>query len=269
MREYRIGDYAHYMGVTPDLLKHYEQFGLVTSNTRENGYRYYPFYQSSKLLECMKLRSYGIPLRDMGDILNEDSAQKVQERLAGQVEEMKRRLVFEQAVVEEYARFSRWLERMQDKQGDWQIRECEEMYFLPHSNQYDFLEDSRIYDVLRDWVSWMPMVKSCKEIRTLGSSDYSWGLIVAADFARKQGIPLNGAVRHLPRRKVLFCDFRGDVCRVREEVRVFGDDYVRETMDRLGLKPAGSMYKVMLMYGRIDREEFCEYGFFAVPVEAL
>ena len=59
IKQYRIGDYAHYMGVTSDFLKHYEQFHLISSEVMENGYRYYPFYQSSKLLECMKLRNYG------------------------------------------------------------------------------------------------------------------------------------------------------------------------------------------------------------------
>ena len=49
--QYRIGDYAKYLGVTPDFLKHYEQFRIVSSEQKENGYRYYPFGQSYKILE--------------------------------------------------------------------------------------------------------------------------------------------------------------------------------------------------------------------------
>lgn len=268
MREYRIGDYAHYMGVTPDFLKHYEQFGLVTSKTRENGYRYYPFYQSSKLLECMKLRSYGIPLRDMEEILNEDSAETVQEKLEKQVEKIRRQIKFGQAITEEYAWFSRWLERTRDKTEDWHVEEWEEMYFLPHSSGKDFLEDSRIYDVLKDWVAWMPMVKSCRVLRSLDSRDYSWGLIVSAAFAEKQGIPINGVVERLPRRKMLFCDFRGRLQRKKEEEEIMPPErYMRETLHRLGLKAAGSVFQVLLMYSQIDKEEFWQYGFFAVPVE--
>ena len=41
MPMYSIGDYAKYLGVTPDFLKHYEQFRIVSSKPRENGYRYY------------------------------------------------------------------------------------------------------------------------------------------------------------------------------------------------------------------------------------
>ena len=56
-RHYRIGDYAHKMGVTPDLLKHYERMGLIHADTTDSGYRYYPFHESMALLECMGLRN--------------------------------------------------------------------------------------------------------------------------------------------------------------------------------------------------------------------
>ena len=62
LKPYRIGEYARYMGVTPDFLKHYEQFGLITPSVAENGYRYYPFRESSRLLDCLALRGYGTPL---------------------------------------------------------------------------------------------------------------------------------------------------------------------------------------------------------------
>ena len=41
LKSYRIGDFAEYMGVTPDFLKHYSENGLLDVHQRENGYRYY------------------------------------------------------------------------------------------------------------------------------------------------------------------------------------------------------------------------------------
>ena len=35
MPMYRIGDYAKYLGVTPDFLKHYEQFRFVSARPRK------------------------------------------------------------------------------------------------------------------------------------------------------------------------------------------------------------------------------------------
>ena len=54
---YRIGDYARYMGVTPDFLKHYEENGLLAVHYTSSGYRYYDFDQSSRILEYMRLRA--------------------------------------------------------------------------------------------------------------------------------------------------------------------------------------------------------------------
>lgn len=45
---YRIGDFAKYLGVTSDFLKHYEEAGLIDVVQRASGYRYYPFNLSSR-----------------------------------------------------------------------------------------------------------------------------------------------------------------------------------------------------------------------------
>lgn len=53
-KRYRIGDFARFMGVGPDYLKHYERNGILTSEIRDNGYRYFPFNQSATILEAMR-----------------------------------------------------------------------------------------------------------------------------------------------------------------------------------------------------------------------
>ena len=67
---YRIGDYARYMGVTPDFLKHYEENGLLEVQYTSSGYRYYDFDQSSRILEYMRLRNYGVTVKDMSRMLS-------------------------------------------------------------------------------------------------------------------------------------------------------------------------------------------------------
>ena len=41
-KRHRIGDFARFMGGGPDYLKHYERQGILTSEIRDNGYRYFP-----------------------------------------------------------------------------------------------------------------------------------------------------------------------------------------------------------------------------------
>ena len=99
MPMYRIGDYAKYLGVTPDFLKHYEQFRFVTSETNGNGYRYYPFGQSYKILECMRLRNYGMSLRDIDVALVDDDPDTLMEKLDARVCAIEQQIRFEQAIV--------------------------------------------------------------------------------------------------------------------------------------------------------------------------
>ena len=39
-RQYRIGDFARYLGVTAEFLKHYQESGLLDVTQRASGYRY-------------------------------------------------------------------------------------------------------------------------------------------------------------------------------------------------------------------------------------
>lgn len=49
-RQYRIGDFARYLGVTAEFLKHYQESGLLDVTQRASGYRYYGFDQSARIL---------------------------------------------------------------------------------------------------------------------------------------------------------------------------------------------------------------------------
>lgn len=274
MRSYRIGDYARYMGVTPDFLKHYEQFRLVSSVARENGYRYYPFSQSFKILECMRLRNYGIPIRDMDVLLHDEDMPDVMRRLDARVDTLRQRIAFEQAVVDEHERMSAWLANMQGKREDWRVISGEATYFLPHTSERNFLKDERIYDVLNGFIGCMPMVKSCMRIRhapgetlppQLGR-DYAWGLCVPVRVAQALRIPINDAVQTLPPRKLFwfdFCEFE----HTQGETNQPGPyAAMAERMRAMNLRPSGDIYMTMLMYTHVGGPS-CRYGYFAAPLD--
>ncbi len=46
-----------------DFLKHYEDLGILTPSRSESGYRYYPFTATMILIECIRLRNFGMTLR--------------------------------------------------------------------------------------------------------------------------------------------------------------------------------------------------------------
>lgn len=68
-RQYRIGDFARYLGVTAEFLKHYQESGLLDVTQRASGYRYYGFDQSARILQYLRLRNYGLSVKEMGPFL--------------------------------------------------------------------------------------------------------------------------------------------------------------------------------------------------------
>ncbi len=74
MREQRlrIGVVAELVGVTPKTLRHYEEIGLLKEPERsESGYRLYSAEDLLRLHRVRKLRSLGLSLKRVGNVLGE------------------------------------------------------------------------------------------------------------------------------------------------------------------------------------------------------
>ena len=206
---YRIGDYARFMGVSTDLLKHYEKLDLIHSETAPKGYRYYSFQKSSALLECMRLQNYGLSLREMHAALYESSFGDIKSLLDARVDDMEKRLRFQQMVIDEHRRISQWMEMMQDRTTHITIKESEPIYFLPQSRRRDFIQDERITALLPAWVDAMPMVKSCRLIPDASSGQLpSWGLAVTQSQLEALQLPLNDVVQRIEGGPFIHAHFR-------------------------------------------------------------
>lgn len=264
---YRIGEYARKMGVTPDFLKYYERLGILHAETMENGYRYYPFDQSSKILECMRLKNYGFSVRNIEAIFSDDLG-AVQEKMDAQIQELEEKVAFEQRVIAEHHRFSCWLNRLDGKDSDWDIGWEEETLFLPHSNRRTFLSDPRIYEILKEWIAEMPMVKSCMEIPAdhqgeafcPEQSEFFWGMAVLQSDAQRASLPVNEAVKRLPGRKCFRYSFNGVGAS-----RNFPMEAAFRQMVQLGLTPKGNCYITLFMSANIKNSpQRC--GVISIPI---
>ena len=267
---YRIGDYARYMGVTPDFLKHYEQNGLLKAEHRPNGYRYFDFEDSARLLEFMRLRNHGVVVRQMGALLDETPGEAAFCVLEDHVNAMRRRVERDSAVIAEFDAVSRWMAARREKPFDWEVVEMEPAWFLPHSDGRHFLEDPQIYEVLPQWMDWMPVVRSvlCFTAAPRTPEDFSfrWGLGLRESRALRYGIPRNGAVEVRPAGKALRWHCAGALPQgvidmlAHRTLPLFG------VMERLGLKPRGDgSMDILMTANRANARE--TYAVFTVPVE--
>ncbi len=260
-KKYRIGDFARYLGVTPDFLKHYEENGLLEVQHASSGYRWYDFNQSHRILEYARLRSYGVSVKDMKRLLSADDylAVKLLDERAESLMQEKERI---EAVLEEHRRLKTWCERRRSKPIDWEVRDVARTFFLPHSSGRDFYEDERIYADLKNWVARMPVVKSALRIapanarrpaagrpegRTSASYSTYWGLIVRESIAKRLGIPIHEVAIEMPPSKAFVYHFIGMEKFFDIDLIAQGRHPMFEQMRKLGLQPAGDFYLVVAM----------------------
>jgi DNA-binding transcriptional MerR regulator len=196
-KQYRIGDFARYLGVTSEYLKHYEESGLLEVSQRANGYRYYPFNQSAKVIEYLKLRNYGVPIKEMGKILSSDPEDAVS-LIDRQCESLRREADRIGAILEAHRALRRRYEERRLAPIDWEIRRVEPYYFMAHTTSQDFIRDESIFALFKDWSGWLPVVKVAMSVNQAADDVREvtrWGLAVTKSELERYRLPLNGTAR--------------------------------------------------------------------------
>lgn len=251
---YRIGDYARYMGVSTDLLKHYEKLDLLHSQTAENGYRYYSFQQSAVLLECMRLQHYGLSLRETHAALFDSSFGEVKALLDSKIDSMERQVRFQQLVIREHRRISEWMEMMKDQETRIAVKESEALYFLPQSSQRDFLQDERIAALLPAWVDGMPLVKSCRLIPDPAAGQLpAWGLAVTQSDLEALQLPLNDVVQRIEGGPFVHAHFKHHP--TAEESQKSSPPELMQLLRAYPLRPGCSMLLLTMMRMELEKDK--------------
>lgn len=81
--------------------------------------------------------------------------------------------------------------RCEEQPNPWYIRNLSGYYYLPHFHRDDFLQGERINALVREWISWSPIVLSTQRIISGFSEenadenlDYYWGFLAEEQFAK-------------------------------------------------------------------------------------
>jgi DNA-binding transcriptional MerR regulator len=268
-KQYRIGDFARFLGVTPEYLKHYEESGLLEVSQRSSGYRYYPFDQSAKVIEYLKLRNYGVPIKEMGEMLSADPETAVA-LIDGKCEALRREADRIGAILEAHRALRKWYEERRQTPIDWEIRKVEPYYFLPHTTSQDFIRDESVSDLFKDWGGWLPVVKSAMSVNQAAedvSEVLHWGLAVTKSELERYRMPLSGAARLMTFGRCFVYHFAALRNAFKMADIVSGMHPALAQMRELGLRSAGEA--LLIDEFQLERpEDGAELGFghFIIPI---
>ena len=268
MRSYRIGEYAGYLGVTPDLLKHYEEMGILQPERSESGYRYYPFHTTTVIIEAVRLRNYGFTLREIEQILTtgETGSAVMEELISSNMQRLEQEIELDRALLEDYEAFQRWRQPLEMADSDWEIRRSEPMCFLPHTEKDEFLQDPRIYEVLNPWMSFIPVVKS--SMRVAADGRIFWGFIARERDVEKLRLPVNDVVIRIPSQKIFYYKFRGKIITMNQERESQKEKHPAfRVLCSLGLSCSGDYYRTILRSADWKPSSGEQYGYYALPID--
>ncbi|MCR5161551.1 MAG: MerR family transcriptional regulator [Lachnospiraceae bacterium] len=272
---YRIGDYAKYMGVTPDLLKHYEEVGILVPERSKSGYRYYPFTHSHVLMACIRLRNCGLTLKEIKDALCRkpgtpgDTAKLTDETnsvIKRNFDQLRSQISHSQLLLKNHEEFLPEKAILDKNGSDWSIRMSEGVYFLPHTRGADFLDDPRIYEILRYWIREIPIVKSA--VRITEQHERIWGLLIKESYAKELQLPLNTVVEYVPPARTFFYYTKGQRIRAAYESAELSEHPAFRNIHSMNLKPAPSYLRVEMMPAVWSSEfQQSHYACYLIPVD--
>ncbi len=210
MKFYQIGKFASKLGVTHDLLKHYEKYGIIQSKRQgDGGYRYYPYTQVPNILSSKEFQNWGFSLREISTLLKGADVSDYYRILGNRVLQMEQ----EQTLKHRYLDSARHLlsQVSQIKEGkfsgSWSIEEQESSYYLPHSSGTDFELIDINEHILASWIEHLSITSIATRIyQQHPGSPYnrlSDGFLVSEADAQRFQIPLTDCLIRIPRRKYL------------------------------------------------------------------
>lgn len=208
-QNYAIGDFAKKAGVSTHFLKFYEEKGILHPRVQENGYRYYDIRDASLVLECFRMKNMGLSVRQIEKGINDCTEQEVAEMLQ-QRENVLQSQLHEQQMHLLGLQNLRVALRLCE-QGEWSVRTVPDVWYLPHTIGKEFVQDSRIYDQLPQWLDWMPVVTSAQIARgnDAHAERMEWGLgLEQAEAAQLGFAPQEPAqLLHLGRVLEIYCSW--------------------------------------------------------------
>ena len=208
-QNYAIGDFAKKAGVSTHFLKFYEEKGILHPRVQENGYRYYDIRDASLVLECFRMKNMGLSVRQIEKGINDCTEQEVAEMLQ-QRENVLQSQLHEQQMHLQGLQNLRVALRLCE-QGEWSVRTVPDVWYLPHTIGKEFVQDSRIYDQLPQWLDWMPVVTSAQIARgnDAHAERMEWGLgLEQAEAAQLGFVPQEPAqLLHLGRVLEIYCSW--------------------------------------------------------------
>lgn len=269
--KYKIGDVAHILGISPDLLRYYEKKGIVhPTKDVHNDYRYYDPWDINFLMDCIWYKSFHFSLDQVAQIISNSTAEEVADALDTKVAQLRAQIRRNELLVRRAREHQADLLRLKNQLGQCVLRESPEMVRYINRYNYNYDNSEALRCVSQEWLEYMPFTHRCFEMPAedlsgkRGEGRFSWGFSLSPDYVRELGVKVEPPVVTLQSQPAIYTVFtsagKGNFSPRKLEYVV---EFARERGLKLTGDVRGNLLASVLEDGRLT-------GFFEawVPYEA-
>ncbi len=208
MTKYRIGDFANYLGVTPDLIKHYEKYRIIEGvKNEQTNYRYYSFWQSSSIFYSKMYQNMGFTLKEISYLLKEADSEQLLNDLKKKSISLQQTINKESYILNSLNNIVKYEEEIINNtfDGTWEIKNIDSFFFLPHSENCRYLQSLTKESLIQQWINLLPITSlSMKiEIYDCEENGVQFGLSVDSNCVKSFDIDTSSPVVEIKGQKVL------------------------------------------------------------------
>ncbi len=276
MKFYQIGKFASKLGVTHDLLKHYEKYGIIQSKRQgDGGYRYYPYTQVPNILSSKEFQNWGFSLREISTLLKGADVSDYYRILGNRVLQMEQEQTLKHRYLDSAKHLLSQVSQIKEGKfsGSWSIEEQESSYYLPHSSGTDFELIDINEHILASWIEHLSITSIATRVyQQHPGSPYnrlSDGFLVSEADAQRFQIPLTDCLIRIPRRKYLI--YHSELPTGSRDLQEVIDSILREPfalIQKHCFSAKGDIYsKTLLKTQEEDRETI--YRIVYIPLDII
>ncbi len=272
MSQYKIGDFANYLGVTPDLIKHYEKYDIIQGIKHEHTkYRYYSFWQSSVILYSKMYQNMGFSLKEISQLISEVSTEELFKELNVKVDDFTQNIEKQGYILNSINELISYEEEIKNNafDGQWEIKNMNDFYFLPHSKNCKYYPELINDMEIHKWINLLPITNLCTKIGFKEGKEDSvyFGLSVIGKVGRKFDLNLTSPIEKVMGSKTLV--YKNRVTVVKEDPVNFAESIFQTCVgliEKHNFKINGDIY-LRTLFQTIENEENVLYRLIFIPIE--
>ena len=158
MKKYKIGQLAKMMCVSLDFIRFYEDKGLIASTIDiNNHYHYYDISQSEIIYKIQQYRKLGYNVNETVTLLKDANKEQLASLFSSRSAVHNNNLKISSFAI----RYLDFLQTVLNTEAEtWYISLKPAIWFLPHTQDDDYLEDPDILSAYKTWNEQVPFVYS-------------------------------------------------------------------------------------------------------------